>query len=89
VLANVAQTMTRKPPARLLSALQTNSDVLLRLTSDFRFQLPQYQVVSFFEQRPMKMFSSLVYEGDFRRGHTADRLLVDCRETVGPARGRE
>jgi hypothetical protein len=40
VLANVAQTMTRKPPAGLLSALQTNSDVLLRLTSDFRFQLP-------------------------------------------------
>jgi hypothetical protein len=40
VLANVAQTMTRKPPARLLSALQTNSDVLLQLTSDFRFQLP-------------------------------------------------
>ena len=89
MLANVAQTMTRKPPARLLSALQTNSDVLLRLTSDFRFQLPQYQVVSFFEQRPIKMFSSIVYKGDLRRGHTADRLLVDYRETVGPARDRE
>lgn len=60
VLANVAQIMTRKPSARLVSALQTNSDVPLRLTSDFRFQLPQYQVVSFYEQRPMKPFSSLV-----------------------------
>ncbi|KAI9875725.1 MAG: hypothetical protein M1823_007413, partial [Watsoniomyces obsoletus] len=62
VLANVAQTMTRKPPARLVSALQTNSDILLRLTSDFRFQLPQYQVVSFYEQRPMKPFSSPIVE---------------------------
>ena len=44
VLANVAQTMTHRPPARLVSALQTNSDVLLRLTSDFRFQLPEYHV---------------------------------------------
>ena len=40
VLANVAQTITRKPSPRLVSALQTNSDVLLRLTLDFRFQLP-------------------------------------------------
>jgi hypothetical protein len=45
VLANVAQTMIHRPPARLVSALQTNSDVLMRLTSHFRFQLPQYQVV--------------------------------------------
>ena len=62
LLANVAQTMTHRPPARLVSALQTNSDVLMRLTSDFRFQLPQYQVVSFYEQRPMKIFSSLVWK---------------------------
>jgi hypothetical protein len=62
VLANVAQTITHRPPARLVSALQTNSDVLMRLTSDFRFQLPQYQVVSFYEQRPMKIFSSLVWK---------------------------
>jgi hypothetical protein len=60
ILANVTQTMTHRPSSRLVSALQTNSDVLLRLTSDFRFQLPQYQVVSFFEQRPMKVFSNLV-----------------------------
>jgi hypothetical protein len=60
ILANVAQTMTHRPSSRLVSALRTNSDVLLRLTSDFRFQLPRYQIVSFYEQQPMKVFSSLV-----------------------------
>ena len=60
VLANVAQFMTHPPPPRLLTALQTNSDVLLRLTTDFRFQLGNYSVCSFYEQRPMKGLSSLV-----------------------------
>lgn len=60
VLANVAHAVARKPPAHLLATLQTNSDVLLRLTSDFRFQLPQYQVMSFFKLRPMKPFAHLV-----------------------------
>ena len=60
VLANVAKFVTHRPPPRLLTALQTNSDVLLRLTTDFRFQLPDYQVYSFFELRPMKGLSSLV-----------------------------
>jgi hypothetical protein len=40
-LANITQFMSHRPPLRLLSALQTNSDVL---TTDFRFQLPDYQV---------------------------------------------
>ncbi len=60
VLESVANTMVYQPSSRLLSALQTNSDVLMRLTSDFRFQMPRYQIVSFYEQRPMKLFSSLV-----------------------------
>jgi hypothetical protein len=47
VLADIAQTMTHRPSPRLLTALQRNSDVLLRLTSDFRFQLSRYHVVSF------------------------------------------
>jgi hypothetical protein len=49
-----------QPSSRLLRALQTNSDSLMRLTSDFRFQLPRYQIVSFYEQRPMNTFSGLV-----------------------------
>lgn len=60
VLANVASTMMNKPTSRLLSALQTNSDTLSRLTDEFRFQLPNYQLVSFFEMKPIKMFSTLV-----------------------------
>jgi hypothetical protein len=39
VLANVAQFVSHRPPARLLSALQTNSDILSRLTTDFRKHL--------------------------------------------------
>ncbi|KAI9808253.1 MAG: hypothetical protein M1825_004710 [Sarcosagium campestre] len=62
VLATVAQFMSHRPPPRLVAALQTNSDVLLRLTSDFRFQLPDYQVYSFFELRPMKGHSTLIVE---------------------------
>ena len=61
VLANVAQFISDRPPQRLLNALQMNSDVLLRLTSDFRFQLPDFDVYSFFELRPMKGLSSLVF----------------------------
>jgi hypothetical protein len=60
VLANIVQTMTHRPHSRLMMALQTNSDVLLHVTSQFRFQLPQYHVVSFYEQQPMKIFSTLV-----------------------------
>ena len=60
VLANVAQFVCHRPPQRLLTALQTNSDVLYRLTTDFRFQLPDYEVCSFYEQRPMTGLSSLV-----------------------------
>ena len=60
MLANVAQFMTHRPPPHLLTALKTNSYVLLRLTTDFRFQVPDYHVFSFYEQRPMKGLSNLV-----------------------------
>lgn len=62
VLANVAQSISRGPSPRLLTALKTNSDLLLRLTTDFRFQLPDYEVCSFYEQRPKRWLSSLVVE---------------------------
>ena len=32
----------------------------MRLTTDFRFQLPKYQIYSFYEMKPMKMLSTLV-----------------------------
>jgi len=60
VLATVAQKLSHRPSPRLIKALETNSDVLLRLTSDFKFQLPRYRIVSFYEQRPMGPLASLV-----------------------------
>lgn len=60
ILAGVANTVLNQPSSRLLNALQTNSDTLMRLTSDFRFQLPRYQVASFYEQIPMKGTRTLV-----------------------------
>lgn len=60
ILAKVATSVMNRPSSRLIKALQTNSDALVRLTSDFRFQLPNYQVVSFYETKPLKMFSTLV-----------------------------
>jgi hypothetical protein len=60
VLATVATGLLNKPPPRLVQALQENSGALMRLTTDFRFQLPNYQVYSFYETKPMRILSSLV-----------------------------
>lgn len=60
VLANVAQFMAYRPLFHLFSVFQANSDVLVRLTEDFRFQLSDYQICSFYEQRPIKGLSSLI-----------------------------
>ena len=49
-----------KPSPRLVNALQVNSEALMRLTADFRFQVPKYQVYSFYEMKPMKPLSTLV-----------------------------
>lgn len=60
VLAALATAVLNDPSPRLVNALQANSEVLMRLTTDFRFQLPKYQVYSFYELKPMTMFSTLV-----------------------------
>ncbi|KAH0541632.1 hypothetical protein FGG08_003922 [Glutinoglossum americanum] len=62
VLANLATTMMNKPTSRLVNALQVNSDSLMRLTSNFKSQLPNYHIVSFYEMRPMEGFSTLIVE---------------------------
>ena len=62
VLSNIATSVLNKPPSRLINALQVNSEALMRLTTEFRFQLPKYQVYSFYEMKPMKVFSTLVSE---------------------------
>ncbi|KIM82087.1 hypothetical protein PILCRDRAFT_820986 [Piloderma croceum F 1598] len=62
ILAKIASTVLNRPNSSLLSALQTNSNELMRLSSEFKFRLPQYQVVSFYELKPMAMFSTLIVE---------------------------
>lgn len=61
-LATVATTLLNKPPPRLVSALQVNSAALMRLSTNFRFQLPRYQVYSFYEMKPMRIFSTPIAE---------------------------
>ena len=60
ILSNIATSVLNGPPSRLVNALRTNSEALMRLTTDFRFQLPKYQVYSFYEMKPMKPLSTLV-----------------------------
>ncbi|KAI9768501.1 MAG: hypothetical protein M1840_004911 [Geoglossum simile] len=62
VLATVATAVLNKPPPRLVNALKVNSGELMRLTTEFRFQLPKYQVYSFYEMKPVKILSALVVE---------------------------
>lgn len=60
ILATLTQKLSHRPSPRLMKALETNSDVLLRLTSDFRFQLPRLRIASFYEQRPIRPLATLV-----------------------------
>ncbi len=60
VLSDVATTVVRRPNSKLLGALQTNSDALMRLASEFKHQLPQYKIVSFYETKPVGLFKGLV-----------------------------
>lgn len=66
ILDRVAHSMLRKPSSRILKALEQNSDELFKLSSHFQFQLPQLQIVSFYEKRPMKGSSSVVRHVDLR-----------------------
>ena len=59
-LANVATGVMHKPRSKLLNALQSNSDTLMRLTSTFKFRAPDMEIMTFYETKPMSMFSSLV-----------------------------
>lgn len=60
VLSNLATWVMNKPTPRLINALRSNSDALLRLTSEFKFELPRYMVASFHEMRPIRPMSTLV-----------------------------
>ena len=60
ILANVATGVMHKPKSKLINALQSNSETLLKLTSEFKFDAPNIQIMTFYETKPMGAFSSLV-----------------------------
>ena len=63
ILANVATGVMHKPKSKLISALQSNSDALMRLTSEFKFEAPNMKIATFYETKPMSLFSGLVRRG--------------------------
>ena len=60
ILANVAAGAMHKHKSKLISALQNNSETLMRLTSEFKFEAPNMEIMTFYETKPMSVFSSLV-----------------------------
>jgi hypothetical protein len=62
-----------------------NSEALMRLTTDFRFQLQKYQIYSFYEMKPMKMLSTLVSDTSIRRGLTNSIVLLGCGKVFSVA----
>ena len=60
ILANVAAGVMHKPKSKLISALQNNSETLMRLTSEFKFEASNFEIMTFYETKPMGIFSSLV-----------------------------
>ena len=60
ILANVATGVMHKPKSRLISALQSKSETLTKLTGEFKFEAPNMKIATFYETKPMSLFSSLV-----------------------------
>ena len=60
ILANVAAGVMHKPKSKLIDALRNNSDTLMTVTRQFKFDAPNIQILTFYETKPMSMFSSLV-----------------------------
>ena len=59
ILSNVATSAMHRPKSKLLDALQSNSETLMKLTSEFKYRTPNIQIASFYETRPIRKFSSL------------------------------
>ena len=85
MLAILAATVLNQPSPRLFDALQANSEALMRLTTDFRFQLPKYQIYSFYEMEPMKKCSSLVSNKKINSLISSNRLDARVAAQVTPS----
>ena len=53
-----------RPQSKLISALRNNSDTLMRLTSEFKFEAPKMKIITFYETKPISGFSRLVSTRD-------------------------
>lgn len=62
ILANVAAGVMHKPKSKLIDALQSNSDTLMKLTSEFKFEAPNIEIMTFYETKPMRVFSGLIVD---------------------------
>ncbi|KAI1299608.1 hypothetical protein F5Y03DRAFT_408757 [Xylaria venustula] len=59
-VASIARCMTRNPGNTFMDALKRNSAVLTTITDDFRQMLEDFQIISFYETRPLGSFGIVV-----------------------------
>lgn len=64
ILANVATGVLQKPKSKLINALESNSEMLMRLNSEFKFDAPDMEIMTFYETKRMGPFSGLVRTRD-------------------------
>ncbi|KAI1177631.1 hypothetical protein F4777DRAFT_540755 [Nemania sp. FL0916] len=60
LLASIARSMLRNPSNTFMAALKGNSQVLSAITDDFRQMLEDFQIISFYETRPLGAFGIVV-----------------------------
>lgn len=62
ILANVATGVMHRPKSKLIDALQSNSETLMRLSSEFKYPASKIQIATFYEMKPTKPFSGPIVE---------------------------
>ncbi|KAI1418947.1 hypothetical protein F5Y12DRAFT_721376 [Xylaria sp. FL1777] len=60
IVASIGRCMTRNPGNTFMDALKSNSAVLSIITDDFRQMLEDFQIISFYETRPLGSFGLIV-----------------------------
>ncbi|KAI1127791.1 hypothetical protein F5Y10DRAFT_277891 [Nemania abortiva] len=60
IVAGIARCVSRNPGNTFMAALKSNSPVLSTITDDFRQMLEDFQIISFYETRPLGSFGIIV-----------------------------
>jgi hypothetical protein len=60
ILSNIGGVVLSRPSSKLLNALESDRESLLRLESEFMRYLPKYNIVSFYESIPIPPFKHLI-----------------------------